>query len=485
MKYYLATPIYYVNAEPHIGHTYTTLLADVIARYKRLEGRDVYFLTGTDEHGTKIARKAKENQKQPQEFCDQITQKFKKTWQNYNFGHDQFIRTTSSKHISGAQKLFSALKDKGDLYQKEYQGLYCTGCESFKTEKELDQKGLCPDHKKKPGLVKEKNYFFKLSKYLKPLKQAIEKDQLIIQPVERKNEVLGLFEQGINDFSVSRSSQNVNWGIDVPFDKKQKIYVWVEALMNYITALDYGKAGAEANLFKKYWPVDVHFMAKEIIKFHAIFFPAILMSLRMKVCKKIFVHGYFTINGEKMSKSLGNVIEPNSLIKTWGVDPARYLLLSQFASDSDGDISLKKLKQDYDHKLADNLGNLLQRTLVMINKNGFDFKLKQVNPFKKPQAYDFRDFDLPLFLKLLDNIQVYQAIKQLDGFISKSNQYLEINKPWELANKNPAKCREILKQIFDRLTLIARLFEPVMPQISAKMIKQLENKQPQVIFKKI
>ncbi|MBD3244996.1 MAG: methionine--tRNA ligase [Candidatus Moranbacteria bacterium] len=483
MKYYITTPIYYVNAKPHIAHAYTTLIADVLARYLRLKGKKVFFLTGTDEHGAKVAQKAQEFGKNPQEFCDQVAGQFEKAWLNLDITFDSFIRTTSELHKKGVVKMIKQLKENGDIYKADYEGFYCTGCEKFLTQKELID-GKCADHQVEPELIREKNYFFKLSKYTGVIKEKVKKDELLVRPQKRKNEIISLLDTNLEDFSISRES--VEWGIDVPFDKTQKIYVWVEALMNYISALDYGKQGRQAGKFKKFWPADLHLIGKDITKFHIIYWPAILLSLKLPLPKQVFAHGYFTINGEKMSKTIGNVIDPNDLVEKWGKDATRYLILNQFPVGEDGDISLEKLEAQYKANLANDLGNLLQRVLVMMNKFEVKDKAFKIDPYKH-QDLDFQkefDFDLDGFLNFMDNLKIFKAIKKIDKYISQSNKYIEANKPWELAKTDKIQCQKVLITLYRRLILVARLIKPFMPDISKEMLNQLESGEPKPLFKK-
>ncbi|PIP29090.1 methionine--tRNA ligase, partial [Candidatus Kuenenbacteria bacterium CG23_combo_of_CG06-09_8_20_14_all_39_39] len=340
-KYYITTPIYYVNDKPHIGHAYTTVVGDVLARWKRQNGFDVFYLTGTDEHGSKVAAAAQAENKSPQKFCDEIAEIYKIKWQNLNISNDYFIRTTDKDHIERVKQIFSQLKNgqtpKGNdvIYKDNYQGLYCTGCEKFLTEKELVN-GQCPDHNKKPEALKEKNYFFRLSDYKEIIREKIANDEFQILPVSRKNEALSLLDF-VDDFSVSRES--VAWGIELPFDQTQKSYVWVDALSNYITALGYP---SDLKLFKKFWPVDVHLMAQDILKFHTIYWPAMLIALGLPLPKSEYIHGFFTIDGQKMGKSRGNVIDPDELVSKYGVDATRYLLLSQFSFGQEADIRVER-----------------------------------------------------------------------------------------------------------------------------------------------
>ena len=515
MKFYITTPIYYVNAKPHIGHAYTTVIADILARVNRLRGRETFFLTGLDEHGEKIAQKAREAGQEPQEFCDAIAKDFQATWKNLNISNDDFIRTTGELHKKGVKEILKQLHDQKDIYLKDYEGLYCSGCEKFLTEKDLVD-GICPDHKKAPELIKEKNYFFKLSKYLKAVEEKIRNNELVIEPENRRKEVLGLFKQGMDDFSISR--QSVKWGIDVPFDESQKVYVWADALTNYLTALGYGEAapkaeadsgaaeenslgedakdakilGMNAPKVKRFWPPEVQLIGKEILKFHAIFWPAMLLALKIPLPKRLFVHGFFTINGEKMSKTIGNVIDPNDLVEKWGVDAARYLIVSQFPFGGDeGDISLERMQAQYEAELANDLGNLLQRTLVMMEK----YKVPPVecegNPYNQethkqfasrcPNAYRFENKE---FLECLDRLEITKALAIVKEIISGGNKYIEKEKPWELAKENQERCEYVLQGLYNRLYLIALLIEPFMPGVSKEMKRQMKGMDPKPIFKK-
>lgn len=488
MKFYITTPIYYVNAEPHLGHAYTSVIADVVARFHRSRGDETFFLTGTDEHGEKIAQKAQELGLKPQEHCDRVAEKFKKTWKALDVSYDIFMRTTSEAHKRGAERAMQQLFDNGDIYLKDYQGLYCVGCEKFLTEKELIG-GVCPDHKTKPKPVKEKNYFFRLAKYAEEVKKLIEEGEIAVEPVARKNEILSLIAQGLEDFSVSR--QKVSWGIPVPFDKKQTIYVWVEALTNYLNALGYGEEGSAAGPFKKFWPADVHLMSKDILKFHAVFWPALLLALKLPLPKKIFAHGYFTVSGEKMSKTIGNVINPNDLISRWGADAVRYLLLSQFPVGDDGDISLEKLDAQYKADLANDLGNLLQRTLVMMNKysvppvecEGAPYNSSAQKRFvaRCPNAYVFDNEEIVGYFNELRLDKALQVIREV---IVGGNKYIEKEKPWELAKRDQERCEYVLQGLYNRLVLIALLIEPFMPGTAREMKLQLTSMKPRPMFKK-
>ena len=473
-KFYITTPIYYTNQAPHIGTAYTTVAADVLARYYRKLGKDVFFLTGTDVHGEKIAQAAEEVNKSPQEFVDEISKLFKKAWKKLNISYDDFIRTTDEKHKKGVEKFLLKLKERGKIYQDEYRGLYCTGCERFITKKELvDNK--CPYHQKEPELISETNYFFKLKDFLPKVKELIEKDKIIIEPKERKKEVLSLLKQDLGNFSISR--QNVEWGIDLPFDKKQKTYVWVDALQNYITAIGYGD---DSEKFNKYWPADLHLIAKDIVKFHAIFWPALLLATGLELPKKIFVHGFFTVEGQKMSKSLGNAIDPIYLVDKYGADAVRYFLLREISFGQDGDFSIKRLEERYNSDLANGLGNLVSRVLALSEKVGA--KAERVN----------KEFDSEIKLvqekykKAIKDIKFNEALESVWKLISFCDEHIEKNKPWELIKNNQDKAKKVLGQLLTTIEEIANLLGPFIPETSEKILKQIkQNKKIEALFPRL
>lgn len=485
-KFYITTPLYYVNDKPHIGHTYTTIAADCIARFQRLSGREVYFLTGTDEHGSKIENAAKKAGIETEVFCDKISMEFKKTWKIFNISNDDFIRTTEKRHIIGVEAFFKKIQP--DLYIDEYKGLYCEGCEKFLSKNDLVD-GLCPDHKKKPEEIFEKNYFFKLKKYLPKLKELITRNKIKIIPETRKKEAMGLFEQKIPDFSVSR--EKVKWGIKFPFDtsatspkslslsvnpeqsrkvdKNQVVYVWVEALQNYITAPGFG---TDERKFKNIWPADIHLMAKDILKFHAIFWPALLLSAKLPLPKTIFAHGFFTIDGQKMSKSLGNVIAPLELVDKYGADAARYLLLSQFPFGQDGDIKKEKFDSKYNADLANELGNLFSRVITMI-------KNYKINNLNKPEK------NLDLIKKELDKFDIFGALQNIWKEIKALNKEIDEKKPWELAKKDPKLLKEVLSELYFKLWEISYNLEPFMPDTTKKIQDNLTSLSNKAIFPRI
>lgn len=463
-KFYVTTPLYYVNDKPHIGHAYTTVAADVIARYQRLKGREVYFLTGTDEHGSKIERSAKKAGIEVGKFVEKIAKEFKSTWDLLDISYDDYIRTTESRHQKGVEAFFE--KVKKDLYEDEYQGMYCEGCERFLVEKELEN-GLCPDHKKPPQKLCEKNYFFNLQKYLPRLKKLIESDEILVLPKQCKQEILGLFKQKLPDFSVSR--EKVKWGIKFPYAKNQVVYVWVEALQNYITAPGFGR---DEKKFSSIWPADIHFMAKDILKFHAIFWPAMLLSANLHLPKTIFAHGFFTIDGQKMSKTLGNIIDPKELVEKYGVDATRYLLLSQFPFGQDGDIKKEGFVIRYNADLANELGNLVSRVVVMAKK----FNISNI---KAPSK------NLNLIDKELGNFDIYGALRRVTSAVKKANKTVDTEKPWQLAKSDPRKLETVIKKLYRELYYIAYNLEPFMPSTAKKIQENLKSLDSKAIFPRI
>lgn len=457
-KFYITTPIYYVNDKPHIGHAYSTIAADVLARYHRLKGDQVFFLTGTDEHGKKIQNAAEAAGLEPKEFCDQNAAKFSLLWDRLDISQDHFIRTTDDQHKRGVGHILDQLKAANAIYEGDYEGLYCVGCERFLTEKELVD-GLCPDHKKAPEMIKEHNYFFNLKKYLPEIARLIDDNKIKIIPEARRNEVLGLFKQDISDFSISR--ENVQWGIPLPFAPDHTAYVWVDALSNYITALGYG---TDNKLFDTFWPADVHILGKDILKFHALFWPAILLALGQELSRKIVVTGFFTVDGQKMSKSLGNVIDPHGLVDTFGADATRYLLLSQFPFGHDGDVKATSFAVQYTSDLANGVGNLVNRVLAMTDK----YFAGQV-----PVAASTQQDQINTWWERYHQAMANQAIDQALGVIKEVNAfadgYIDQEKPWSLAKTNDPKLAEVL---FNSLTLIRQLgimIYPFMPETADKI----------------
>jgi len=473
-KILITTPIYYVNDKPHIGHAYTTLAADVLTRFFRAQGKEVFFLTGTDEHGAKIADSAEKSGKSPKEFCDEISDLFKKSWENLNIKYDYFVRTTDKRHEEAVKKFIEKLKEKDAIYEKEYEGLYCVGCEKFLTEKELVD-GICPDHKTKPEIISEKNYFFKLKDYLKEIENLIRKNKLEIGPEHIKNEVLGLLKQGLDDFSISRQKERVKWGIDLPFDNNQIIYVWVDALLNYISAVGYGDNKKE---FKKWWEDAriVHLLGKDILKFHAIYWPAMLLAVGEKIPEQEFIHGFFTINGQKMSKTLGNVIDSNKIVEKFGVDATRYLLLSQFPFGQDGDIKQEKFIEKYNSDLANGLGNLVARVLTLAIRN----KIQDTNTKPEKEILNKINKTKENYEKLMEEFRLYEVLEEIWKLISFCDEYIEKEKPWK--NPNPEKT---ISNLLYCISEIADLIAPFLPQTSEKIKEQLKTGKSEILFPRI
>ncbi|MCX7778871.1 MAG: methionine--tRNA ligase [Patescibacteria group bacterium] len=462
-KFYLTTPIYYVNDQPHLGHAYTTIAADVLARYYRMKGDQVFFLTGTDEHGAKIAESAEKNKKTPQEWCDEMSARFKLAWDVLNISYDNFIRTTDQNHEQAVKKAITRLYQKGWIKKGLYEGLYCVGCERYYTTKELID-GRCPDHQRVPERVSEECYLFKLSAFQKPLLRLIDEKTLVIEPEKRKNEVVGFLKtEKLEDVSISR--KRVQWGIPLPWDGSQTLYVWIDAFLNYLTGL--GWDGEER--VPELWPADLQLMAKDILRVHSTIWPALLLALEVPLPKKIFAHGFFTVNGQKMSKSLGNVLDPIEQAKNFSSDGLRWLLLSSFPFGVDGDVSLEKFYEKYKADLANGIGNLVARVLALATKLQLtNYKLKKEREWVKKIERVWRGYQ-----RAMEKLAFEEVAKEILNFIALVDREINKKEPWRLLKTNLVEFQKVIYNLLESLRQLAWLIQPLMPETADKIFDQL------------
>jgi methionyl-tRNA synthetase len=468
--FYITTPIYYVNDYPHIGHAYTTVAADVMARYHRLMGKPVYFLTGTDEHGQKIQRTAAKNEETPIDLANRVVQRFEKLWQVLNISHDDFIRTTQMRHKKGALELFQRCFDNGDIYPGQYEGWYAVNDEEFLTETQVQEMGL-EKLEADPNIIrlKETTYYFRLSKYQDALLAHLDQHPEFVQPEARRNEVRRFIEQGLKDLSISRTS--FDWGIALPQDDKHVMYVWMDALSNYITALGFGQNQEKMNTF---WPASVHMVGKDILRFHAIFWPAFLLSAGLPLPKTVFAHGWWTVEGEKMSKSKGNFVDPFQFVDEYGADPFRYFLLREFTFGQDGNFSQEHFVTRLNTELANELGNLVSRTTSMVNKY-FEGVLPPCNQDQLNAWLASMQTHVDAYHEKMQAMQFDQAFGAIWAMVRKANQHIEAEKPWALAkdeNQKPA-LQTLMNELLETIATVSILLAPVMPTFSQAMREKL------------
>ena len=491
-KFYITSSLPYTNSPPHIGHLLEFTQADVLARYNRLLGKDIFFLTGADEHGRKNVKAAEKEGKNPQDFVDEISERIQELINKSDISVDAFVRTSDKNlHWPAVHKIWKKLEDNGDLYKAKYAGLYCVGHEAFIKKSELKD-GLCPDHQIEPEKITEENYFFRLSKYKNRVEKLIQEDKIRILPSHRKNETLQLIKDS-EDISASRPKESVSWGVPVPGDSGHIVYIWLEALISYLSGIGYAD---ETEVFKKLWPPDIQVVGKDILRFHAIFWPAMLLAIGLETPKSIYVHGFITVDGQKMSKTVGNVIDPFHLVKKYGVDPVRYYLLREIPSYEDGDYSEKKLEARYNADLANNLGNLVSRSVALIEKffiGSFAYSRKFVSKEVDEKIIN----TWKRYIENLDNFKLHIALENTFSLADFANLYIDENKPWAISG-NPEKLNIVMTNLVVILLNIAWLLKPFLPQTSDRIFeilgadkagKSWEDKpfqvKPEILFPKI
>ena len=470
-KFFISTAIDYPSEKPHLGHCLEKIQADVSARYKRIQGFDVHFSTGLDEHGLKIQRYAQKAGKNPQEFVDEMAGYFRDLWKLLNISNDDFIRTTEGRHIKVVQEIIKKIYEKGDIYKGKYKGLYCVDCESYYLPKDLVD-GKCPVHQKEPELIEEETYFFRMSKYQPALIKYIKENKNFIIPESKRNEILSRLREPLQDLSISRAT--VEWGIPLPFDGKLTLFVWIDALINYLTTIGYPSEN-----FKKFWPADIHIIGKDIIWHHSVIWGSLLLSLGLPLPKTIFVHGFITVGGQKMSKSLGNIIDPFELVKKYGTDAVRYFLLREIPSTEDGDFTYEKFEKRYNADLAAGIGNLVARVITLAKIPNSKSQISKQIP--NPKFQNIINQTWKNYHKALEEFKFNEALISIWDLISFCDRYIEKERPWEKSERQKST---ILNLQF-ALTEIAKLLEPFLPETSEKILKQIETKKLEILFSRI
>jgi methionyl-tRNA synthetase len=484
-NFYITTPIYYPSGKPHMGHAYSSIVADIFARFKRLEGYNVLFLTGTDEHGQKIQKEAKKNNKDPKVFCDELSEKFKSLTKTLNLSNDDFIRTTESRHHKSVVEIWERLVKSGDIYLDKYSGWYSVSDEAFYDEDEIieqDGKKISKDSGSKVEWVEEESFFFKLSAWSNKLLDHYKKNKDFILPTSRRNEVISFVEKGLKDLSISRTS--FSWGIPVPKNNKHVIYVWLDALTNYISALNF--PNTEDKKYKAFWPADVHVIGKDILRFHTVFWPAFLLAAKLPLPKRVFGHGWILSDDKKMSKSLGNILDPIEIIDKYGIDQLRYYLVKEVSLGNDGSISLENLKNCINNDLANNYGNLCQRVFSFIKKN-CDNKIPlslKLNDSDKKLLNDLKN-SLPKLITLMNKQELNEYIKIVVSFSFDANKYFNDSEPWAVKKKDPERMKAILFTIVEQIKNISILLNPIIPSATKKILSMINVSSQNISIDKI
>ena len=484
-NFYITTPIYYPSGKPHMGHAYSSIVADIFARFKRIEGFNVLFLTGTDEHGQKIQKEAEKNKKEPKIFCDEISETFRSLTKTLNLTNDDFIRTTEPRHFKSVNEIWKRLVNSGDIYLDKYSGWYSVSDEAYYDEDEIEEKDGLKTSKISGSAVEwveEESYFFKLSAWQKKLLNYFEKNKEFILPQSRRNEVIRFVEKGLKDLSISRTS--FSWGIPVPENKKHVIYVWLDALTNYLSALNFPDTNDKK--YKSFWPADVHIIGKDILRFHAVYWPAFLLAAKLPLPKRVFGHGWILSDEKKMSKSLGNILDPIEIIRNYGVDQLRYYLIKEVSLGNDGSISMENLKNCINNDLANNYGNLCQRVFSFIKKN-CNNKVPKTNNFKETDTKLINNIkdNIPKLIDLINKQNLNEYIKTVVNFSFEANKYFNDSEPWLFKKKNPERMNTILNTIVEQIKNISILLNPIIPISTKKVLNTINISDKDILIETI